>query len=237
MTTSFQKIAILGARRGLGRALAEKALRVSSDHRLFLCSRKVKELSTIAPFSESPQQLLFFEADFTKTDTYEPLLNSLTGFNPTQIFYCAGGGPFGAFSDKPWHAHQWALQLNLIFPATLLHHLLSLKIKGAIALERLIFIGSSIAESKADPFASSYAAAKHGLHGLIRSIIAEDSCSDLDLRLYSPGYMDTGLLPPGARPRLDGSWIADPQKIADDLWDWSQKKTVGDQWHWIPNNR
>ena len=79
-------------------------------------------------------------------------------------------------------------------------------------------MGSSVAEDKADPGAASYAAAKHALKGLLESVILEKP--DLDVRLFSPGYMDTGMLPQNAWPRQQGL-AEDPDAVARRLWQWS----------------
>ena len=60
-----------------------------------------------------------------------------------------------------------------------------------------------MAEDKADPLAGSYAAAKHALRGLVDSVNSEQE-SEIKLLLFSPGYMQTDLLPSNSRPRQDG---------------------------------
>ncbi|MBK7960771.1 MAG: hypothetical protein IPK04_05925 [Bdellovibrionales bacterium] len=73
-----------------------------------------------------------------------------------------------------------------------------------------IFIGSQIAERNPDINAASYTAAKHALLGIISTLQKEalegkdtkKASLAHDLRLFSPGYMNTSLLPPTAWPRL-----------------------------------
>ena len=105
----------------------------------------------------------------------------------------AGGGPHGKFQSKEFKDHLWAYKLNLLFPAELIHWSLR-----NLSLKQFVLVGSSVAESNADPLASSYSSAKHGLKGLVSSINAE-GC-DFDLRLFSPPYMDTDLLPNNSQP-------------------------------------
>lgn len=161
------------------------------------------------------------------------MIQSFHQFKPQKIFYCAGGGPFGPFEQHEWHSHEWAYRLNLLFPSRLLHAVLNLigsdKLNSSL---QLIFIGSSIAEAHPDPGASSYSSSKHGLYGLLRSVREElKNSSQLDLRLFSPGYMDTSLLPKNSRPRHDGSKIAPVEKIADDLLLWAQTPILQTSWH------
>ncbi len=97
----------------------------------------------------------------------------------------------------------------------LLHTLLT---QPPLNLSQVTFIGSDIAEEKADVNASSYSVGKHGLLGLFRTISQEKN--SLDLRLYSPGYMDTDLLPPNAEPRQHAGLVHNPEIVAKDLLEW-----------------
>lgn len=191
-------IGILGASRGLGASLAKCIEKESPETELLLLSRT-------------------HGVDFADESQYSQILERLEQAQLSKIFYVAGGGPYGSYSSKEWKDHQWALRLNFEFPAMLLHYFLQKPGK----LTQLVFVGSSVAEDKPDPGAASYAAAKHGLKGLIDSVIAEKPA--LDVRLYSPGYMDTKLLPQNAWPRQQGL-AEDPHDVARRLWQWSQSK-------------
>jgi short-subunit dehydrogenase len=233
MQINEERIAILGASRGLGLAIASKLL-AEPQSQLWLSSRKIHLLRQTELLQKYSERCRLTPFDFTKTDHFNRLVEEIDSFSPHRLIYCAGGGPFGKFHEKPWHSHLWALQLNFLFPAQLLHHLLTLTEAPFNSLKQIIFVGSSIAESMADPGAASYAAAKHGLKGLIHSLIDEGVASKIEVRLYSPGYMDTTMLPPNARPRQDGSLIAHPEEIADDLVLWMRTPLSQTLWHRIP---
>ena len=81
----------------------------------------------------------------------------------------------------------------------------------------MVLIGSSVCEEKADPLAASYAAAKHAVKGLYDSLRAE--APSWDLRLFSPGYLDTELLPKGAPIRYKTLW--QPSEVAARLAAWA----------------
>lgn len=229
-----ERIAILGASRGLGLELLKKILEKTRAN-LWVSSRKIGILNDNEYLREFQDRIESISLDYSKPSDVDKLIECLLLYKPTRLFYCAGGGPFGLYSDKPWHSHTWAFNLNLLVPAQLLHTILKNKENHFETLKQVIFIGSSIAENAPDPGASSYASAKHGLNGLIKSIVMETQATPIDLRLYSPGYMDTGLLPPNSRPRLDGSLIADPEKIAEDLLDWAHTPIDKLQWHRVSN--
>lgn len=155
--------------------------------------------------------------DVTRVEQWDTLVSKLSELDPTKIVYFSGGGPYGPFGSKAFKDHQWAFRLNFEFPAFLLHRIL--QPGGFDKLQQVCFIGSAIAESKPDPGAASYAAAKHGLLGLVSSVQAEVH-AELDLRLYSPGYMDTGMLPANAWPRARMGLVRAPADVARELYAW-----------------
>ncbi len=144
-------------------------------------------------------------------------------FQAQKLFYVAGGGPYGPFENKKWSDHQWAFKVNFLCPAFLLHQLML-----SNTCRQIVMVGSAIAESKPDIHAASYAAAKHALKGLVTSVQAEQkkmSQAQIDLRLFSPGYIDTPMLPANAWPRQlaleeQASLIASPIALAEKLLDW-----------------
>lgn len=200
-------VLILGAGRGLGAKLARIA--AQENHPVFGYSRKENPLAGLKA------ELANFDyktADFTTTAGQAEVIAHVLQKDYARIFYTAGGGPHGRFETKQWKDHEWALELSFTFPAKLTHALLQAKRKTP-----LIFVGSAVAESEPDPLAASYSAAKHALKGLILSVRAENP--DWDLRLFSPGYMDTAMLPHGSAPRQHG--VYDPEQVAHELWNWS----------------
>jgi short-subunit dehydrogenase len=196
-----EKWVLLGASRGLGRSFLSKAV----DHaELFCLSRKVETL---------PVSVQTLSVDFSNEGQWEQILSEIRRFQPQRIFYFAGGGPYGKFQDKQWKDHRWALKVSFEFPAFLLHQYLC----KSESLKQFTVIGSSVAEGNPDPQASAYCAAKHALKGLIESILKEQTPA-LDLRLFSPGYMDTALLPANAWPRQQSGLVRSPEEVAEMLW-------------------
>ena len=55
---------------------------------------------------------------------------------------------------------------------------------------RLVFV-ASVASLRGVPYAAHYAASKHGLLGLMRSLAAEYAKSNLTVNAVCPGYVDT----------------------------------------------
>ncbi len=198
------RIAVLGSSRGLGRAIVE-----AHSHR---------EGVQILGFARKPgpefSSVKWVQADFSKEEGQINCLNALSDFSPQRIIYAAGGGPFGPFSSRSWRDHLWSYNVTLLFPARLCHWALAQRSEARPS--QVCLIGSSVAEARPDQNAASYASSKHGLIGLWSTLKEESDA--IDWRLYSPGYMDTDLLPKGAVVRQQPVW--DPRQVATDLLTW-----------------
>ena len=202
------KTVILGGSRGLGFALQQ------------LYQARGVEARSISRTTNPA-------ADFSKLNLSAETVSLIWDLAPERIVYCAGGGPHGAYATKRYRDHEWAFAVNFLFPSFLLHQILE-KPDNWRKLRQICFIGSAIAESKADPMAASYCSAKHALMGLITSIQAEPH-GTLDLRLYSPGYMDTGLLPQNAWPRQRPNLVRSPREVAENLATWLESPDSANQ--------
>ena len=184
-----ERILVLGGSRGLGAALVQG-----------LQSQKTEAISLSR---KSP-----LSVDFSKADRWSEIFQKIQELSPNRIIYAAAGGPFGPFEKFEWKDHAWSLKVTFEFPAALIHFLMQEKLES---LRQVVVVGSSIAESQPDPGAAAYAAAKHALRGLISTLQKETL--PFDLRLLSPGYMATDLLPLDSAPRREGK-ARDPFKIA-----------------------
>lgn len=190
---------LLGATRGLGQAFAQILHWHNKNAKILIAARKAD-----------------WKMNFADQEKWPEYLSQILQKKSSRIIYFAGGGPFGSFSSKDWKDHEWAFKVNFEFPAYLIHQLASAKQNQT---QQFCIIGSSIAEAAPDPGAASYSAAKHAAVGLVESLQMEDSIS-FDLRLFSPGYMDTNLLPANAWPRQKVGIVQDPEATAKILLDW-----------------
>ena len=196
------RIAILGSSKGLGYQ-TYRLLHGQYPEADFLCvSRKIQQV-------ELYDRTQILTADFSKSPVDPNIFETIRNFHPTDIIYSAGGGPYGFFQDKKISDHEWAMNVNFMFPMALVKNLADLQMR------QMIFIGSSIAENQPDPKAASYCAAKHALRGLMTTLQVENTLP-FKVRLFSPGYIATDLLPVHSPPRQLG--LARPaQQVAEDL--------------------
>lgn len=195
----LHKYILLGASRGLGHATYLGLQKKYPAAEFLLVSRRIEN---------------GFRCDFSKPENLPVLLTEIEKFNPTHIVYLAAGGPYGNFHEKKWNDHLWSLQVSFLFPAQLLHSLMQ---KPPVNLKKFVCVGSAIAENKADPQAASYCAAKHALRGLVSTVQAENK-SPFKVDLFSPGYIETDLLPAQSWPRQQGL-AASAENVASELID------------------
>lgn len=191
-----EKWVLLGAGRGLGFSFSQLIKDQHPGVELFLASRSLNGF------------------DFSKVDLFEFYSEKVKEFAADRIFYFAGGGPYGPFSKFEWKDHVWSLNVTFAFPAYLLNYLARNPSESKNKIKQIVFIGSSVAENQPDPNAAMYCASKHALRGLITTLLKEGF--PIPVTLFSPGYMNTQMLPKSAWPREQGL-VAEPDIIARQL--------------------
>lgn len=226
---------LVGASRGLGFEFFMKAQELQGSQfcptppiRMVLLSRNLGALASLASDDS------WFSVDLSKPEAVETFLDLDLLSKVTRMIYFAGGGPYGHYQVKNWKDHEWAWRVSFLSAARFLHYFLR-----SPSFKQGILIGSQIAEKNPDVGAASYTAAKHALLGLVstlqKEIIEEKSKKKSahahDLRLFSPGYMNTSLLPQTAWPRLGGVEVLEPKVLAGELIQWMQDSNVcGENW-------
>lgn len=200
----MKKWALIGSSRGLGRAFAEI---LPAEDRLLLVSRK--EPAGLSREAE------FFRADLAKSEDRAALVEKLREFAADSIVDFAAGGPYGDFHTKNWKDHMWAFQVSFMAKAELVHGLASFTKPPSM----VCWIGSAIAEDEGDVKAGAYAAAKAALKSLFFTLRKERSLP-FQLLMFSPGYIDTDLLPQGAAPRKQAESLWTAKEVAEKLKSW-----------------
>jgi short-subunit dehydrogenase len=236
----FEKILIVGASRGLGRSLAlysgshlegiKEITLVARKHiklnevkdSLFTADEKNGRVSLGKTVNVNLESL-----DMAKSEGQSALQKVILKNQFDLVIYAAGGGPHGDFVDKEFKDHEWALQVGLVTPMALVWSWL--KCRDANKKGKFVAVGSRIAEQNPEPQGSSYAASKHGLFGFVRSLQEELKKNQNKVWLFSPGFMDSELLPLTAKIRHDGSKLMSTETAAQALLRWIKKD--GGSWH------
>jgi short-subunit dehydrogenase len=221
----YRNVLIVGGSRGLGQALA-RHLRdhLETVEHLTVVSRKPTALPTDAGRGTC------YYMDMSRAEDQDRLCALISEQLYDLVVYCAGGGPHGPYATKDWKDHAWSLQVGLLAPMKLVSVWLKARQPGSAG--RFIIVGSRIAEQSPDPGAASYAAGKHGIMGFVSSLQAELEENQNKVWLFSPGYMDTDLLPKTAKVRHDGSKLMNAETAAQACLRWIKKDGP---WHRVLN--
>ncbi len=193
MTDSFLRerhAVVTGAGRGIGAAIA--ASLAARGARLTLLGRNRQPLDELgATLPGGPHGVAI--ADVTDPAQVQAAFGAArSARGPLAILInnagAAESAPFGRTSLELW---QRMLSVNLT--GTFLCTQAALPDMLAAGWGRVVNIAST-AGQKGYPYVSAYAAAKHGVVGLTRSLALETARGGVTVNAVCPGYTDTGLL-------------------------------------------
>ncbi len=213
----MKNVLVFGASRGLGCALTQEIYKQFPECRFLLIARTTNDVI--------PEHVgRWAQMDLSRPSSQASACEEMIVFQPSHVIYAAGGGPYGLFEAKAIDSHLWATEVNYLAVLRILHFALQAR-KKMPGLKQFAVVGSAVAGKAPDPMASSYAAAKHALRGLIGSVALEKPW--FDVKLYEPGYMDTDLLPKNSWPRTKGI-VSSPNDEAKKMLHFLQAKTTWD---------
>lgn len=199
-----QKSLILGGSKGLGLSISEYLKNTGYFENIRCLSRR----STIESL------------DFSKPDSLSQIKKHIFDFKPELIFYVAGGGVHGPYFSKPSHSHRWTFEVNFFRPTEIAEHLKNIKYQGTF-----VYIGSAIAERSHSKTGLSYSESKK----LALKTLLSLKESELKVRVFSPPYMDTALLPQKTWPRLEAPHLVlSPDQVAAELLKWLNGNKAND---------
>lgn len=175
---------VTGGGTGIGAAAA--AMLGAAGAKLSLLGRRMEPLERVAATTGGQ----VFQCDVTDPDAIASAFNCARAANgPIDILIVNAGiaesAPFHKMERAGWD-RIIATNLTAAFECT--HAAIGDLLKSKSG--RLVYV-ASVASLRGVPYAAHYAASKHGLLGLMRSLAAEYVKTDLTVNAVCPGYVDT----------------------------------------------
>ena len=182
---------VTGGGRGIGRACA---IRLSRDGlAVAVGSRTESEGRAVASeISRAGGTALAVRLDVRDPESVNAAFESAeTALGPVDVLVCAAGTASSAkFLETEPAAWAETLAVNLTGPMLCARAVLDGMIERNFG--RIVAIGSTASLAGA-PYIAAYAASKHGLLGLVRSLAAEVARKDITVNCVCPGYVDTAM--------------------------------------------
>ncbi len=207
------KVAVVtGSGRGIGREIA--LLFGREGAKVVVLARNAEQIADVSKqIVDEGGQSLGLTADVSRqADVQRVVDETVETFGGIDILVNNAGiahvGPFVAFEPELWRE---VIDVNLmgVFYCT--------RAMTPIMLERgwgrVINIASRSGKIGL-PYETAYAAAKHGVVGLTRSLAQELAPFNITVNAICPGVVDTDMIPDAVRDRIIGAIIS-PGEIAD----------------------
>lgn len=180
---------VTGGGRGIGRAcalrLAEAGLAVAVG------SRSVEGCREVAgEIVRGGGAAIAVRLDVTDPESITAAVESAeTALGPVDVLVCGAGISSAAkLLDTDLETWSATLAVNLTGPWLCMKAVLHGMIERNFG--RIVVIGST-ASLRGAPYISAYAASKHGVMGLVRSLSAEVARKDITVNAVCPGFVDT----------------------------------------------
>lgn len=190
MSFAGRTVWITGASSGIGEATALAFARAGA--RLVLSSRRPAELERVRAACERPAEHLVVPLDLARSETFPTVVaDVLARTGGIDLLVNNGGlGQRALAADTLPAVERALMEVNYFGPVLLTKALLP-----AMRARRSghVVVVSSVMGYVGTPGRSTYAAAKHALHGYFDSLRAEVWRDGLHVTLVCPGYVRTAL--------------------------------------------
>lgn len=187
--TASRHVVVTGGGRGIGAAIA--AAMVAAGDRVTITGRDAARLAACAAsLGEGCRTVVIDVADPGSVEC--GLAEAREGFGPIEILVNNAGqaasAPFARTTDDLWQ-RMIAVNLSGTF------HCMRAALPDMLAAGRGRIVNvASTAGQRGYAYVAAYAAAKHGVIGLTRSLALEVAAKGITVNAVCPGYTDTDLL-------------------------------------------
>lgn len=190
MTFAGQVVWITGASSGIGEATAYAFARAGA--RLVLSSRRLDELERVRRGCVRPDDHLVLGLDLARPESFPAAVAAvLARYDGIDVLVNNGGvSQRGLAAETAPAIERGLMEVNYFGPVALTKAVLpAMRARGA---GRVVVI-SSVMGHVGTPGRSTYAAAKHALHGYFDSLRAELWREGIVVTIVCPGYVQTAI--------------------------------------------
>lgn len=212
-----QRILITGASRGIGRWVAEKA--VKRGARVLLAARSAGPLEELVlSLTANGGEAFAVAADITREEDrqriHEAVLDRFGGLDI--LINNAGVASFGHFADSSEAILRQVMEVNFFTPAELIRLFAPLLAQGR---KPAVVNIASICGRLGLPAWSEHSASKYALCGLTEALRGEMARFNIDVLLVLPGLVQSDparhLLRNAGRMKFDYANATPPEEVAD----------------------
>lgn len=204
---------VTGAGGGIGRAIA---IRLAEEGmKLALCGRDAAKLMKTAALTGRPLDMLCLPADLTTPRGRADVMHILTGhFKRLDLLVNNAGTALNCpFEEITEEQYDRIMDINAKVPFLLCQQALPLLRKSDCPT--IVNIGSVTAHD-GYPLQAAYAASKHALLGMTKSLAKEVYAEGIRVHMISPGGVYTDMIRI-ARPDLTGEDMIRPEEVAEQV--------------------